>query len=86
MKFICLDLLLVRLLSFILIDLSPINPVKTYISNVIISADQIAKLEAYWGVNEPITSKMVNWLGNVVKGDTVLLVNDQQEHKIRIEF
>ena len=24
--------------------------------------------------------------GNVVKGDTVLLVNDQQEHKIRIEF
>ena len=57
------------LLSFILIDLSPINPVKTYISNVIISADQIAKLEAYWGVNEPITSKMVNWLGNVVKGD-----------------
>ncbi len=62
-------LIFVILLSFILIDLSPINPVKTYISNVIISADQIAKLEAYWGVNEPITSKMVNWLGNVVKGD-----------------
>ena len=62
-------LVFVILLSFLLIDLSPINPVKTYISNVIISADQIAKLEAYWGVNEPITSKMVNWLGNVVKGD-----------------
>ncbi len=62
-------LIVVILLSFILIDLSPINPVKTYISNVIISADQIAKLEADWGVNEPITSKMFNWLGNVVKGD-----------------
>lgn len=62
-------LIFVILLSFILIDLSPINPVKTYISNVIISADQIAKLEAYWGVNEPITSKMLNWLGNVLKGD-----------------
>lgn len=62
-------LIFVILLSFILIDLSPINPVKTYISNVIISADQIAQLESYWGVNEPITSKMLNWLGNVLKGD-----------------
>lgn len=62
-------LVFVILLSFILIDLSPINPVKTYISNVIISADQIAKLEAYWGVNEPITTKMFNWLGNVLRGD-----------------
>lgn len=62
-------LVFVILLSFVLIDLSPINPVKTYISNVIISADQIAKLEAYWGVNEPITTKMFNWLGNVLQGD-----------------
>ena len=62
-------LVFVILLSFLLIDLSPINPVKTYISNVIISADQIANLESYWGVNEPITSKMLNWLGNVLRGD-----------------
>ncbi|AMD17975.1 ABC transporter permease [Methanobrevibacter sp. YE315] len=62
-------LVFVILLSFILIDFSPINPVKTYISNVIISADQIAKLEAYWGVNEPITTKMFNWLGNVLQGN-----------------
>ena len=62
-------LIFVILLSFLLLDLSPINPVKTYISNVVISQAQIAKLEAYWGVNEPITSKMLNWLGNVVQGD-----------------
>lgn len=62
-------LVFVILLSFLLLDLSPINPVKTYISNVVISQDQIAALEAYWGVNEPITSKMANWLGNVLQGN-----------------
>ncbi|MBQ9025012.1 MAG: ABC transporter permease [Methanobrevibacter sp.] len=62
-------LIFVILLSFLLIDMSPINPVKTYISNVVISQAQIAKLEAYWGVNEPITTKMMNWLGNIVQGD-----------------
>ena len=62
-------LIFVILLSFLLLDLSPINPVKTYISNVVISQDQIAALEAYWGVNEPITNKMANWLGNVLQGN-----------------
>lgn len=62
-------LIFVILLSFLLLDLSPINPMKTYISNVVISQDQIAALEAYWGVNEPITNKMANWLGNVLQGN-----------------
>jgi peptide/nickel transport system permease protein len=62
-------LICVILLSFLLLDLSPINPVKTYISNVVISQDQIAQLEAYWGVNEPITSKMANWFANVIQGN-----------------
>ena len=62
-------LIFVILLSFLLLDLSPINPVKTYISNVVISQAQIANLEAYWGVTEPITSKMANWLGNVLQGN-----------------
>lgn len=62
-------LIFVILLSFWLIDMSPINPVKTYISNVVISQAQVARLEAYWGVNEPITTKMANWLGNIIHGD-----------------
>lgn len=62
-------LVFVILLSFLLIDMSPINPVKSYISNMIVSQQQIAALESYWGVNEPITTKMINWLGNMVHGD-----------------
>ena len=62
-------LIFVILLSFLLIDMSPINPVKSYISNMIVSQQQIDALESYWGVNEPITTKMINWLGNMVHGD-----------------
>ena len=62
-------LIFVILLSFLLIDMSPINPVKSYISNMIVSQQQIAALESYWGVNEPITTKMINWLGNMIHGD-----------------
>ncbi len=62
-------IIFVILLSFLLIDLSPINPVKTYVSNMIVSQEQIAALEAYWGVNQPITTKLVNWLGNIIHGD-----------------
>ena len=63
-------LIVVILLSFLLIDMSPINPVKTYIANLgVVSPEKIAALEAYWGVNDPITVKMANWLGNILRGD-----------------
>ncbi|WP_406536242.1 ABC transporter permease [Methanobrevibacter sp.] len=63
-------LIVVILLSFLLIDMSPINPVKTYIANLgVVSPEKIAALEAYWGVNDPITTKMANWLGNILRGD-----------------
>ena len=63
-------LIVVILLSFLLIDMSPINPVKTYIANLgVVSPEKIATLEAYWGVNEPITTKMINWVTNILQGD-----------------
>ena len=62
-------LIFVVLLSFLLIDMSPINPVKTYIANVRVSPEQVAALEAYWGVNQPITTKLANWFVNIIHGD-----------------
>ncbi len=59
----------VILLSFLLMDMSPVNPVNSYISNMMVSPEQIAKLEAYWGVNQPITEKLLNWLGNILTGN-----------------
>lgn len=70
-KFIRLVILLiaVSIISFILIDISPIDPVRSYIGEITVSQEQVSKLEAYWGVGEPITSKIINWLGNILKGD-----------------
>ncbi len=67
-RFIILIIALI-LISFLLIDMSPINPVKAYISNFVASPEQIATFEAYWGVNEPITTKFANWIGNIIQGD-----------------
>ena len=67
-RFIILIMALI-LISFLLIDMSPINPVKAYISNFVASPEQIAIFEAYWGVNEPITTKFANWIGNIIQGD-----------------
>ncbi|WP_220607653.1 ABC transporter permease [Methanobrevibacter oralis] len=67
-RFIILIMALI-LISFLLIDMSPINPVKAYISNFVASPEQIATFEAYWGVNEPITTKFANWIGNIIQGD-----------------
>ncbi len=55
--------------SFIMVDLSPINPVKVYISNMIVSPEQITALETYWGINEPITTKLINWINNIIQGN-----------------
>lgn len=70
-KFIRFIILIVALIliSFLLIDMSPINPVKAYISNFVASPEQIATFEAYWGVNEPITTKFANWIGNIIQGN-----------------
>ena len=81
-------LVVVILLSFILIDMSPINPVNAYISNMMVSPEKIAKLEAYWGVNQPITEKLLNWLGNIVTGDfgTSLIYRTPVLHVIGEKF
>jgi len=62
-------LIAVSIISFILIDLSPIDPVRAYIGEISVSSEQIAKLEAYWGVGQPIWEKAINWVGNILHGD-----------------
>lgn len=53
------------------------DPVKAYIGERAVSPEQIAKLEAYWGVGEPLWDKVVNWVEHVVQGDfgTSLIYN-----------
>lgn len=59
----------VSIFSFLLIDLSPIDPVNAYLNNAPVSASQRAILESYWGVGVPITTKILTWLANLAHGD-----------------
>lgn len=62
-------LIAVAIISFVLVELSPIDPVRAYIGEMGVSPEQVANLKAYWGVDEPLTSQIANWLGNLIKGD-----------------
>ena len=59
----------VAIFSFILLDLSPIDPVNAYLQNVPVSSTQRAALESYWGVGQPMYVKVWNWLINLLQGN-----------------
>lgn len=59
----------VTIFSFILIDFSPIDPVNIYLKQSAVSSAQRAALEQYWGVNQPLTTKIGAWLINLLHGD-----------------
>lgn len=59
----------VAIFSFILIDLSPIDPVNVYLKQASVTAAQRAMLNEYWGVGVPLTTKLFNWLLMILHGN-----------------
>lgn len=59
----------VAVFSFVLLELSPIDPVNAYLKQTPVSAAQRALLEQYWGVNQPLTTKISGWLMNLLQGN-----------------
>ena len=59
----------VAIFSFILLDLSPINPVSVYLKGAAVSEGQRAILNEYFGVGVPLQTKIYHWLLNLIKGD-----------------
>lgn len=63
-------LLAVSALSFILVKLSPVDPVQQYVLGVgSVSPSQRLELEEYWGVNQPPIEQYSNWLKAIIRGD-----------------
>lgn len=58
-------LIVVAAISFIMIEISPINPVRAYLGEMAGSAEQLAKLGEYWGVNVPLQDKVIGWLKDI---------------------
>ena len=64
-------LLAVSIISFVLVNASPVDPVQQYILSIgtAVSPEQRAEIEDYWGVNEPPVERYFNWLSNVLHGN-----------------
>ena len=69
---IILLLFCISLISFVLVSLSPIDPVQMNLGQATIgslSAEQLEKVQEYWGVNTPILERYIIWAKDFLKGD-----------------
>ncbi|WP_458453872.1 ABC transporter permease [Methanobrevibacter sp.] len=62
-------MLIVAIFSFVLLDLSPINPVTVYLKGAAVSESQRAILESYFGVNVPLQTKVYHWVLDLIQGN-----------------
>ncbi|MEG0873682.1 MAG: ABC transporter permease [Clostridiales bacterium] len=65
-------LLGVSIVAFILVSLSPIDPVQMNVGSTAynnMSGEKKAQLESYWGVDTPPVERYVNWATDFIKGD-----------------
>lgn len=65
-------MLLVSMLAFGLIAVSPIDPLQTNVGQAALgamSSEQIAKLEEYWGVGVPAAERYASWAADALRGD-----------------
>lgn len=63
-------LVAVSIVSFALAAVSPVDPIQQYIlANPGVSAENVAKMEEYWGVNEPPVERYLHWAGGLLRGD-----------------
>ena len=62
----------VSVASFVLISVSPIDPLQANIGQAALgsmSAEQIEKLQAYWGVGTPAYQRFFSWAADFFRGD-----------------
>lgn len=63
-------LIAVSILSFVLIEKSPIDPLTAYIgTNSTLSQEAKDQVAEHWGLNDPPVERFVTWAGNFVRGD-----------------
>ncbi len=71
LKFVLL-MLAVSVLTFVLVSLSPIDPVQANVGQnalISMSEEHRAQLSAYWGSDLPLWERYLSWLSGVLQGD-----------------
>ena len=59
----------VSVISFALVELSPIDTVSSYIGENAASQELRDSIAAKWGLNDPPVTRYFRWLGNILQGD-----------------
>lgn len=64
-------LLSVTFIAFILVEVSPLNPVAQYVANMErgVSASQVERITALWGLDTPWYERYFGWLSGMLVGD-----------------
>lgn len=65
-------LVAVSIVSFILMTMSPVDPLQANVGQAglgSMSQEQIEKLESYWGVDEPPVKRYLSWAKDFIRGD-----------------
>ncbi|MDI7252540.1 ABC transporter permease [Candidatus Solincola sp.] len=59
------------LFSFFLVSRSPIDPVSAYVGADmnLVSPEQRQRIEEYWGLNDPMPTRMARWFSSILHGD-----------------
>lgn len=78
------------ILAFVLVDLSPVDPVQQYVlaSGGNVGTEQREAIAAYWGVGEPPVQRYFHWLNALLHGDlgTSLFYRQPVSQVIRERF
>lgn len=61
-------LIVIAAISFIIVQLSPIDPVKAYLGQRIVSQEQLAIMGQYWGTNLTLGERVMGWLQTLASG------------------
>ena len=72
----------VSVAAFALVSLSPLDPLQANIGQTALgsmSAEQIARLQGYWGVGQPPVERYLNWLSGFLRGDLGVSLLYRQE-------
>ena len=61
-------LIVIAAISFIIVQVSPIDPVQAYLGQRIVSQEQLAIIGEYWGTNLTLGERVMGWLSTLASG------------------
>jgi len=62
-------LITVSIVTFAMVEVSPIDAVESYVGETGVTNDQRERIEEYWGLNEPPVTRYFKWITNFIRGD-----------------